>query len=270
MKRWLYWALPLLLLLLGGCPQNRDSESQERILTVGMDPHIGRPFIYPIESGIAGQNAPKRYGGFEVEIVEYLARKLNKKLEIREVSWEKLLQEVSRQKIDLALNAIEKPQLNTPQLPPHLAFTEHYYTAFQQLVVRKKDTFTYNISDLRGKKVGVLRDSVSQVLLDDLNRLKNAGLQVVPYDDPEPLFADLALSRLSGILSERALAGWYIWKEPGLRLTGEAITPETPYVGVVHSQNQELLQQINQILQNGRKDPAFMQIFSKWHVSIRR
>lgn len=235
-----------------------------------MDPNIGKPFVYSLEIDALPANSPQRYGGFEVDIVKYLAQKLHKQLEIHAISWEKLLQAVARQRIDLALNAIEKPQMNTSQLPTQLAFTEHYYTAFQQLVVNKKDNFTYNISDLKGKKVGVLLDSVSQVLLDDLNRIKNAQLQVIPYDAPEQLFTDLAQGRLKGVLSERALASWYVWKEPGLRLTGDPITPETPYVGVVHSQNQALLQQINHILISGRKDPAFMRIFAKWHVSIPR
>jgi len=234
-----------------------------------MDPNIGKPFIYKLEP-TAKTASSDNYGGFEFEIVRYLARKLNKKLEIKELAWEKLLESVSKKEVDLALNAIEKPEANNPQLPAGLLFTEHYYTAYQQLVVRKADTFTYNLSDLKGKKVGVIRDSVSQILLDDLNRLKEAGIGVQAYDEPETLFQDLAQSRLNGVLSERALAGWYLWTVPGLRLTGEPITPETPYVGVVQAENKELLEQINQVMRKALKDPVFMKIFSKWHVSIRR
>lgn len=253
----------LLLTLLAGCPPKQpDPATLAARLSVGLDPNIGRPFVYKIQTA-------EKYGGFEYEILKYLAKKLGKKLEVKEIAWEKLLESVSRKEVDLALNAIEKPQANT-NLPPHLAFSEHYYTAFQQLTVRKSDKFTYNLSDLRKKKIGVIAESVSQVLLDDLNRLKDAGIQVQPYDDPDTLFQDLGQSRLNAVLSERALASWYQSKVPGLRLTGEPITPETPYVGVVHSENVELLKQLNLALKAARKDPAFMKIFSKWHMSIRR
>ena len=231
-----------------------------------MDPHLGRPFVYRVENSDA-------WGGFEVEIVRYLAGKLGRKLELVAVSWDDLPAAVASDKIDLALNAIEKPQseqVTEHPLPEHVSFTEHYYTAFQQLVVRKKDSFTYNLSDLKGKKVGVIRDSVSQILLDDLNRLKQAGLKVVAYEAPERLFQDLAAAKLHAVLSERALAGWFIFKVSGLRLTGEPITAETPYVGLVHQENQRLREQLNSILRAARKDPAFIQIFSRWHVSIKR
>lgn len=253
----------LLLVFLAGCPPKQpDPATQATRLSVGLDPNIGRPFVYKIETA-------EKYGGFEYEVLKYLAQKLGKKLEIKEIAWEKLLESVSHKEIDLALNAIEKPLAN-PNLPPNLAFTEHYYTAFQQLTVRKSDKFTYNLSDLRKKKIGVIAESVSQVLLDDLNRLKEAGIQVKPYDDPNTLFQDLAQSRLNAVLSERALASWYQSKVQGLRLTGEPITPETPYVGVVHSENRALLKQLNTALKAARKDPAFMKIFAKWHMSIRR
>jgi ABC-type amino acid transport substrate-binding protein len=231
-----------------------------------MDPHLGRPFVYRVGN-------TETWGGFEVEIVRYLAEKLGRKIELVSVSWDDLPAAVVSGKIDLALNAIEKPQshqIPESSLPEQVLFTEHYYTAFQQLVVRKKDSFTYNLSDLKGKKVGVIRDSVSQVLLDDLNRLKQAGLKVIAYEQPERLFQDLAAAKLHAVLSERALAGWFIFKIPDLRLTGEPITTETPYVGLVHRENQPLLEGLNKILREARKDAAFMQIFLRWHVSITR
>jgi polar amino acid transport system substrate-binding protein len=259
--RW--WLGALLLFLLAACAPKPDPATQADVLTVGFDPNLGRPFVYKIET-------EQKYGGFEYEILGYLAQKLHKKLEVKEISWEKLMESVARKEVDLALNAIEKPQANTANLPPELRFTEHYYTAFQQLTVHKNDNFTYSLSDLRKKKVGVIAESVSQVLLDDLNRLKEAGIQVKAYDDPQLMFKDLGQSKLNAVLSERALASWYKSQVPGLRLAGEPITPETPYVGVVHSDNQELLKQLNIALKAARKDPIFMKIFSKWHMTVRR
>lgn len=225
-----------------------------------MDSRVGIPLVYKIAEG--------QFGGFEVEIGHYLGQKLHRKVQIVDVDWDKLEETVRKKKADLALNAIEKPLDNA--IPAGLAYTAHYYTAFQQLAVHAEDKFTYNLSDLKGKKVGVVTDSVGALLLQELNRLKHAEIQIVTYDTPAAVFKALVGKEVMATLTERAFASWYSWKDKEVRLTGEPITSEIPYVGMVRADNSELLEHINAILLDVGKDPDFRAIFDKWHVGIKR
>lgn len=229
-------------------------------LKIAMDPHIGVPFAY--------KTADDQYGGFEVELAHYIAKKLNRELQIIEVDWDQLQTTVRKKKAELALSAIERPMDNV--VPEGLAYTAHYYTAFQQLAVRTEDKFTYNLSDLKKKKVGVVDASVGALLLLELNRIKHSEIEIMTFETPEAVIEALIQKKIAASLTERAVASWYSWKNKEIRLTGEPISSEIPYVGLVSSDNSELLQEINRILQTAGEDPEFRAIFDKWHVSIQR
>lgn len=262
MKRLLLFVLwGTLCLIQWGCQETTPAQPQ---LKVGMDPAIGFPFIYRLEEN-------NKWGGFEYEIADYISRETAHELNIVEVRWEKLLESVAKGEIDLALNAIEKPASpENMELPENIAFTEHYYTAYQKLTVPTSDTFTYGLSDLKGKKVGVIDSSVSQVLLETLNQLKNTNIEVVTFPKPEPLFEALKTKKLNATLTERALASWFSWKSEVIKLTGDPITSAIPYVGVVRKDNKALLSKVNKVLNDAKKDPDFQNIFNKWHVSIKQ
>lgn len=258
MTGWRLGGLALLLLGLSGCPTQPSGPVP---LRVAMDPRIGQPFVY--------ETTQDQYSGFEVDLSRYLAAKLQRPLKIVPLRWNTLPDAVRKRRADLALNAIEKPGKGL--LPEALATTEHYYTAYQQLAVRAQDKFTYNLSDLKTKKVGVVSGSVAELLLEELNQLKKAGIQIEAFSSPEAAFAALNAGKLQATLTERAFASWYRFQnQKNIRLTGEPITAEVPYVGLVRAEDAELLKALNGILIAGRKDPAFRKIFDKWHVSIQR
>ncbi len=231
-----------------------------KALVVAVDPAIGSPFVY--------QAATEQYGGFEVDLCKYLAEKLERPLKIRSGQWGELPEMVRRKKVDLVLNAIEKPV--TGDAPKDLSFTEPYYTAYQKLAVHNEDNYTYNLSDLKAKKVGVVLNSIGALLLQELNRLKKSEIGIVTYTTPDELFAALANKEVTATLTERAVASWYAWKIKQIKLTGDAITTPLPYVALVRTDNAELLASVNTILKTAGQDPAFQAIFDKWHVSIKR
>jgi len=247
--------------LLSACPDKPPSEQPSPELKVAMDPKIGVPFVRQI-----GED---QYGGFEVDILKYLADKLKRELKIQATDWETLPEQVRKKRVDLALNAIEKP-LAAEDTPSDLAYTEHYYTAFQKLAVHESDDFTYNLSDLKSKKVGVVEGSVGALLLQELNQLKDVGIQIEIFATPEAAFNSLENKEITATLTERSVASWLSWQRNKVKLTGEPIGPEVPYVGLVHADNPLLLNAINKILKAGREDPEFQAIFDKWHVSIRQ
>lgn len=257
MRRFRCFFLGVLLGLSACAPRAADTT---QALVVAMDPAIGSPFVY--------QASTEQYGGFEVDLCNYLAEKLERPLKIQPGNWGGLPEMVRRKKVDLALNAIEKPVSGAA--PKNLSFTEPYYTAYQKLAVHNNDNYTYNLSDLKAKKVGVVVNSVGALLLQEFNRLKKSEISIRTYNTPDELFAALANKEVTATLTERAVASWYAWKSKQIKLTGDAITTPLPYVALVRTDNTELLAAVNTIFKKAGKDPAFQAIFDKWHVSIKR
>ncbi len=244
--------------LLWGCTPT--TETAVKPLRVGMDPAIGRPFVY--------EATEKTYGGFEVELSQYIADKLERPLEIQAHRWNELPTLVQRKKIDLALSAIEKPE--KAPAPDKLAFTPAYYTAYQKLSVHNSDNFTYNLSDLNNKKVGVVLNSVGALLLTELNKIKKAGIKIQTFPTPEAVFEALSKKEITAALTERAVASWYAWKHKNVKLTGDAITTPLPYVGLLNQESEALKKDIEAVFKAARQDPEFQAIFDKWHVSIKK
>lgn len=263
MRALLSSGLCALLLMLSACPAAQNTAEGPAPLKVAMDPSLGSPFVYRI-----GETADASWKGFEVDILHYLAQQLERPLAIEATQWERLAERVQKKEVDLALNAIEKPLSST--LPEQLAYSEHYYTSFQKLAVHTSDNYTYNLSDLKGKAVGVVKDSVGELMLQELNKSKEAGIQIKGFDTPEAAFASLSAKEISATLTERAVASWLSWKKDTVKLTGEPIGAEVPYVALLHSDSSQLLSDINRILKQARNEPDFQAIFDKWHVSIKQ
>lgn len=257
MRQWVGWWVGAVLLLSTCAPAPTDTP---KALVFAMDPALGSPFVY--------EASPKNYGGFEVDLGKYIAAKLERPFQVQAGAWASLPDLVRRKKADVALSAIEKT--TDASAPKALQFTGPYYTAYQKLAVHGDDNYTYNLSDLKGKKVGVVMNSVGALLLEELNRLKKSQIEIKAYQTPEALFAALSKKEVTATLTERAVASWYAWKISNIKLTGDAITTPLPYVGLVRAEDEELLAAIDEILKKAVKDPEFQQIFDKWHVSIKR
>lgn len=253
---------------LAGCPSDNSESKGPAPLRVAMDPRIGEPFVFQDkEQADKGQPVQDSYKGFEVDISRYVATKLGRPLEIVVVRWPQLAETVRNKKAELAMSAIEKPAKPSEAL----SHTDRYYTAYQQLAVPKKDKFTYNLSDIKGKKVGVVEGSVAELLLAELNKLKQAKIAVQTFATHQAAFDALASGKLQATLTERAFASWFSWQKKGaIRLTGDPVASEIPYVALIREDNAELKKSVNDILVKARKDPAFKQIFDKWHVAIKR
>lgn len=264
MFKWLGCML-LLVLFLGGCkpedvhPTDSPTPPSTTVLKVGMDPHLGLPFI---QKTMRGQQVS--YGGFEVDVIQFLAHKLKRQIQIVEVPWDKLLEAVQTGQVELALNALEKP-INA-NVYPDVRYSSHYYSSFQQLVILKQDNFTYNLSDLKSKAIGVVKNSTAEALLKELNPLKKANMDIRRFPDPSALFAALVQRKVKAALADRAVAQWYKWKYPVLKLTGDRIL-ESPFIIAIHQSQSELLKQINQQLQQNARKPDFISIFVRWHLS---
>jgi polar amino acid transport system substrate-binding protein len=126
------------------------------VLTWGGDQEGGGPYIYP------APDDPKKVVGFEVDLMNEVARLLGKEAEFRQCEWINLPDLLRRGDIDCICNGYE---FRASHLANKLA-TRPYYIYELQLVARRDNAAVASWDDLKApgtrRRVGVLQGSAAE------------------------------------------------------------------------------------------------------------
>ncbi|MBI3600852.1 MAG: ABC transporter permease subunit [Nitrospinae bacterium] len=214
----------------------------------GSDAEGGAPYIFPDPEN------PSRLIGFEVDLMDAIARELGIKQRQFQNSWDSLIPTLERGDIDIAINGIEI----TPARKEKVAFSNPYYIYTEQLVVRAKEERVKEASDLKGKKVGTLSGSAAQGILEGIGSvdIKIYSGQVEPYKD-------LSIGRLDAVLLDLPIAAYYAKPNPLLKFTGAPIG-EGYYGIAMRKGDDRLKEEINKILERLFKSGEIKNIYEKW------
>src|SRR3990170_4461358 len=129
-----------------------------RVLTWGFDADGGAPYVFH------DLKHPSKLIGFEVELVEAVARELGVKVQHFQNAWDSILLSLQRGDFDVALNGIEI----TPDREQAVLFSRPYFVYTEQIVVRAVENRINCLEDLKGKKVGTLYNTVAKQMLEAL------------------------------------------------------------------------------------------------------
>jgi polar amino acid transport system substrate-binding protein len=258
----LRWTLLLLWLALVGlwtssclnaAEPTEDTLSQIRsrgVLLWGGDGEGGAPFVYP------DPEQPSRMIGFEVELATALGAKLGVRAEMVQNMWDGLVPALQRRDFDLIINGLEIIDSRREQV----LFSIPYFAYSQQIVVRKEDRDDLQLTDLKGKAVGVLSASAAERVLRDFGA---ADLRVYPGNVEG--FRDLNNRRIDAVVLDLPIAVYYLQKEPQLKRSGQAFAPG--YYGIAaRLSDTNLIQAVNQAVLDLRQDGTIERIYSRYGV----
>lgn len=226
------------------------------VLLVGADPDSKLPFI-------SKNKRTNKFYGFEAEIAEYITKKLQVKLKIIPTKWSELIKDLKRKRYDIILNAFEIPE--DEELKKGLIFTRTYYTSSQCIIVPAKDKITYNLSDLKGKKVGVSEISVAKIMLEEMIRIKDIDISLSVYPNNETLFKELKDNKLDSVVIDKPIGSWFCKQNKEFKITGDPIL-KSEYVIVLREKDKSLMSTLNLILNNAIKDKVFKRIRQRWFL----
>src|SRR5437870_12908165 len=121
----------------------------------GGDVQGGEPYVFqdPCDR--------RRLAGFEVEIADALARRLDVRAEFAQNDWQTLIPSLERGDFDVALNGIEV----TPARRARVAFTRPYFAFTETLVVRREDGSVHGLGDRGGGPGGTREGSLALALV---------------------------------------------------------------------------------------------------------
>ncbi|MBN9122854.1 MAG: ABC transporter permease subunit [Planctomycetes bacterium] len=251
--RWLL--VPLALVFASPGPAQEKKE-----LRWGTDPVGGGPYIYKDDP-----NGP--YVGFEVELAEYLAKKLGRVSTPVEAEWSTLPELLDKPRdgekgIDIVLNGYEARD----DLKMKYAAAVPYYVYRLQLVARKDDDEVTGWPALGAKKkrIGVLEGSVA---FDYCN--KRFPGQTVVNKDVATMFNAVADKTHADVTVQDNPACVFYVDDPKykdkFKLVGDGRQPGE-YLIYLRKGDKELLDGINDAIKEGLKDGTLRRIYRKYGI----
>ncbi len=157
---------------------------------------------------------PARLIGFEVDIAEAIGRILGRPMKFVQNQWDGLVPGLARADYDMVISGLEI----TPDRAEVIQFSRPYYITYEQLAVRAQESGIRSLEDCRGRRVGTLKASLAQRLLD-----ARGDLQAVSYDGQINAYEDLLNGRLDAVLMDHIIALYNVAPLPQLKMVGPPV-----------------------------------------------
>jgi ABC-type amino acid transport substrate-binding protein len=187
----------------------------------------------------------KKIVGIDVEIANKIAAKLGKELEIRDVEFDSLPNELSSGKCDFVAAGMSI----TDERKKNMDFSEPYFDATQSIIVLK-DSQIKSRTDLNGKTVGVQQGTTGDNYCTDEKKTADIHVKTVKrYNKGSDAISDLIAGRLDAVVIDDFPAQKFVEKNSDKIIKlNDALTVEK-YAIAVKKGNTELLNTINSVLE---------------------
>ncbi len=195
--------------------------------------------------------------GFDVDVAKKIAAYLDKDLHIVTTEWDGILAGLLSEKYDAIIGSMAI----TPQRKKSVDFSLPYYTSGAQLFIHKRDKDEIkNISDLKGKNVGVGLGETYQHYLEE----NFPEINVVTYKSTVDIFQDMLNRRIEGFVTDRLVGLYQIKKaDTPFITTGMLLYKERMAIPVIEERD-ALLAKINKALITMKEKGELAQINKKW------
>lgn len=202
--------------------------------------------------------------GFEVDLMEDIARRLGLQPRFVDTRWETILGELRRGRYDCIVGGITI----TPARERILAWSVPYMTTTLSLIVDSSKTpAIQNIEDLKNAIVGVQAATTDyDVALVMRKRGEIGKIAVYPFARIEQAMADLQAGRITAVMKVTPVATWLAAKSPALRIV--ARVPDDPQpIGIGFRKTEMALRAaVNAAIATMQQDGSLARLQTKWNV----
>lgn len=197
--------------------------------------------------------------GYDIDLAKEVAKRLGVEFKAQPIDWDAKEMELETGKIDCIWNGftITDERINA------LSFTDAYLNNDQVLVVLK-DSGIKQLSDMKGKTIGIQTGSSAQEAVDDNANFKASLKNIVMYKDNITALNDLNIGGVDGVVMDSVVANYSIsqTKKPFVVL-GESLAAEGYGIGFRKSEP-ELRDEVWSILKDMQSDGTVAAIGKKW------
>ncbi len=229
MKHWKLLALFVILALLVTAVTGCQKKSTKLIVGTSAD--------YPPFEFMNDQN---QFDGFDVKLMEEIARRLNYEIEWQDIAFDGLIGSLQTGKIDLIIAAMSA----TPERAQQVAFTDPYYIGKDAVLVADGSTLTIGAKeDLAGKIVGVQTGTIQDSWVTD----NLADTEIRRYERAEQAVQDLKSGRIEVVALDYFAASAFL-KQGGVKLALETNFSDEHMSIAAPLGSTELLADLNRVI----------------------
>ncbi|MGH3728298.1 MAG: ABC transporter substrate-binding protein [Micromonosporaceae bacterium] len=199
--------------------------------------------------------------GFDVDLLNMVADDLGVTLGVVHTEWQQVVSGAAfaANKCDMGMGAMTI----TPEREKAIGITDPYMDATQVLLV-KKDSPYKSLADLKGKKVGVQKDTTGQEY--GTEQSKKLGFTIVPFDDLALLTNAVKSGRVDGAINDNGVLYDFVNDNPDTAVVAEFDTGEQ--YGFATKKDdpnaKKLLDKFNSLLEKAKSDGTYNTIYKKW------
>jgi polar amino acid transport system substrate-binding protein len=193
--------------------------------------------------------------GFDVELIEAIARELNRSVEWIDIDFKGLVPGLIANRFDVAASAI----YITDERKKVVDFTDSYYPGGLVIMVKKGDTSIKGPDDLAGKKVSV------QVGTKSVNFLKEKfpSVERIEVEKNQEMFQLVEIGRADAAVTGKPAAKVYARTRGTLDVLDQALTVEE-YGFALRKGDSDLVKQFNEALKKLKANGTYDQLVSKY------
>jgi len=196
----------------------------------------------------------KEVEGFDIDIMDAIAKNQNLEIEYINVGWDPLLAGMAQGTYDMAISCITI----TAERAEDMLFSDPYYTAGQIVVVGKDNTTFTGRENLTGN-VGAQLGTTGAMEVEKLT-----GVTLRNYDEIGMAFQDLMNGQISAVICDSPVAYGYVNKnQDKLKTVGEMFTTESYGIALAKGKT-DLLKKINAGLKAIKAEGLIDQYAKKW------
>jgi len=191
--------------------------------------------------------------GFDIDIAEEIAKRMDKELEIVSIKWDSTYQIPEDLQLDMIISAVlineEKEDLVDFSIP---------YFVMKYILVALSETDIKVKEDLEGKTIGLLK--IDRANLDEDYLLT---YRIEDYDDLVIMLDDLRNKNIDGVLTSLPISVNLLTENEGIYSILEVVGSNKEF-GIVFNEGSALKEEVDRIIEEIMEDGTYENIYNEW------
>jgi glutamine transport system substrate-binding protein len=241
----LFLILTLFIAACGSKETSGEKTNSEKVYKVGVDTTYP-PFEY--KDG-------NEYKGIDIDLINAIAKNQGFKIELNPMDFGGIIPAMQANQLDVAIAGMSI----TDDRKKVVDFSTPYFDAGLTVVVKKENSTTKSVNDLKGKTVAVKKGTTGAKFAQD-NAAK-LGIKVVQFNDSPAMFQEVSNGNADALIEDYPVISYAIaQKDLGLKIVGDRLNGDQYGIAVLKGQNKDLLEKINKGLAELKKDGTYDKI----------